>query len=130
EVTGQFQMLLLILANRNKIGLIEQDIRRHKNGISEKAHARALGVALALVLELGHSLKLAHARDARQHPGELGVLFYIRLNKDRGFGGIDPRGEIYSGEVERLAPKRLRVLRERDRVQVDDAVDAVVIVLH
>ena len=40
------------------------------------------------------------------------------------FSRIDAGGEIDAGEVERLLPERRRVLRQRDRVQVYDAVES------
>ena len=42
---------------------------------------------------------------------------------------IDPGRKINTCEIERLLPKHFRVLRQRYRVQIDDAVKALVLVL-
>ena len=60
-------MLLLVLADRDEIGLVKQDVGGHQDGIREKADAGAFAVAAGLrhlVLELRHPLKLAHSGDA------------------------------------------------------------------
>ena len=61
EIARQFKMLFLILADRDEVGLIKQNVRGHQHRIGEQADAGTFGVALALVLELRHSLELAHA---------------------------------------------------------------------
>ena len=55
---------------------------------------------------------------------------HVGLDKDRRFFRIDAGREIDAGEVERFLPQHFRVLRQRDRVEVDDAVKAFVFVLQ
>ena len=62
--------------------------------------------------------------------GMFRVLLNIRLDKDRRFLWVDSRREINSGKVEGFLTQRFRVLRQRDRVQIYDAVQRLVVVLQ
>ena len=52
------------------------------------------------------------------------------LREDDRLRGVDAGGEIGRGDLPGLGGKQLRVLRDCYRVQVDDAEDAGVFVLH
>src|ERR1041384_7013361 len=58
------------------------------------------------------------------------MLRHVRLNEDDRDLRVDPRSEIEAREFARLARERLRVLGQGDRVQVDDAEEALVLVLQ
>ncbi len=80
-------------------------------------------------LVLRHALQPADRRDAGQHPGELGVLRHRRLHHDRGLLRIDARGQKQRGDLQDLGAQLGRLLINRDGVQIDDAEDALVVVL-
>ena len=53
--TGKFEMLLLVLSDRNEVGLIQKNIRRHKHRIRKKTDVYVFGCFEALVLKLSHT---------------------------------------------------------------------------
>ena len=72
----EFEMLELVLAHGHRFRVIEQDIRRHKDGVGEKAHVRRILLA-ALLFELRHALEFRNGRNAIQNPGKLCMFFHL-----------------------------------------------------
>jgi hypothetical protein len=79
DVTRQFEMLLLILADRHMRRAIDQNVRRHQVRIGVKTDRRVLAVLAGLLLELGHAVQPAETRDTVEHPGEFGVFGHLAL---------------------------------------------------
>ncbi len=50
EIAGKFEMLFLVLPDRNEIGLIQKNVRSHQNRICKKPDSGAFGVAFCLCL--------------------------------------------------------------------------------
>ena len=113
-------MLALVVADRHAIGAVEEDVARHQDRVREEPRGDELA-RLRLVLELRHPPELAEARDRRQQPARLGVRPHVALREDRRAVGVEPRREEHREEVERAVVQVLRVVVDRDRVQVDDA---------
>ena len=55
---------------------------------------------------------------------------YRALVEDDAAIGIDAGGDIGGGHLAGLGAQLLRILRQRQRVQIDDAEDAVIVALH
>ncbi len=55
---------------------------------------------------------------------------YVALHEDRAARRVDAQGQVLRGGDQRAAPQLSGILREGDRVQVDDAEVRVVIVLQ
>ena len=109
-------MLLLVDTNRHKVGVKQQNIRRHKHGIIHKSHIYVVGVLCAFVLKLRHTRRLADVGVAVEYPGKLGVLTHVGLKIYYRVFGTDSasqklREKIDSGlsEFGRLAPHRKSV---------------------
>ena len=82
QVPGQLQVLPLVLADRHRVGLVEQDVGGLQDRVGEQPDAGPVGALLGgLVLELGHPAGLAEPGHAAQHPGQLGVLGHLRLDE-------------------------------------------------
>ena len=128
DVARQFQMLRLIVAHRHDRGLVQQNIGGHQHRILQQAVADGF-LRLRLGLVLRHALQPADRRHAGQHPGQFGVLGNRRLHHQRGMLGVDADRQQHPGQLLDLGAQLLRILINRDRVQVDDAVDAIVVVL-
>ena len=122
-------MLLLILADRHMGGAVDQDVRRHQRRIGIKTDRRVLAILARLLLELGHAIEPAEARDAIENPGELGVLGNLALVEHDVLLGIDSAGNERGGDLARRPRQLGWVLPHGHGVQVDDAIDAVVFVL-
>ena len=83
-----------------------------------------------LVLELGHPVEPAEARDAVEDPGQLGMGRHGRLGEDHRLLRVDPGGEVGRGDLPGLVDEVLRVLPLGDRVHVDHAVETLHLVLQ
>ena len=130
DVARQFEVLFLVLAHRHVGGAIDQNIGRHQRRIGVETDRGILAVLAGLLLELGHPVEPAESGDAIEDPGELGVLGHLALVEDDVFCRIDAAGDEGRGDFARGVRQLGRILPHRDRVQVDDAIDAVVAVLQ
>ena len=83
-----------------------------------------------LVLELRHPVQLAEARHGAQQPSRLGVRGDVALREDGRALGVEPGREQHRREVERLLAEVVRVVLDADRVQVDDAEEALAALLR
>ena len=120
-------MLLLIVAYGNEVGLIKEDISRHKDGVRKQTGVYIVGVFRRFVLELRHSGQFAEHSVTVEYPAQFRVLRDVALNEKRVLFGVKPAGYIKSERFVRAAAKLSRILSHRDRVLVDYAVIAVVI---
>ena len=129
DVAGELEMLPLVVADRDDVGLVEQDVAGHQHRVGEEAGRDEL-VSVGLVLELGHAAELAVARDGAEQPRGLGVGRHVALREDGRALRIEARREQDRGEVERLLAEVVGVVVDRDRVQVDDAEEALAALLR
>ena len=82
-----------------------------------------------LVAELVHPLQAAELRDRAEQPGQFGVLADVALAKEGAALGIETRGEQDRGRVVGALAQLGGVVGHGDRVQVDDAEDALAALL-
>src|SRR5699024_12859337 len=68
--------------------------------------------------------------DAAQHPRQLRVLRHVALHEQRGPLHVDAHRDQLSRRPVRTLAQRLRIVLDRDRVQVDDAVERLEVVLQ
>ena len=123
-------MLLLVVADGDVGRPVEQDVSRHEARIGEQAQRGVLAVLAGLFLELRHAVHPADARHAVEHPGELGMAGNAALVEDDMLLRVDAGSEERGGDRPGLLPQVVMDELGRDRVQVDDAVDAVVALLQ
>ena len=123
-------MLELILADRDELRAIQHDVGGLQHRIVEQADVDAVvGVLVGLVLELGHPLEIAEVRDRVEHPAQLGVLGHHRLQEqDRSV--VDAARDDVDHRILDATRHVLRRVGLGDRVIVDDAEDAAVLVLQ
>ena len=122
-------MLLLVDTDRDLVGLVKQDIRRHQDRVIEQADVDVVRMLCRFILKLGHTAHLAEHRVAVEHPCQLCVRRDMALDEQDRFLGVNAAGDILRKKLERIAPQARRVLPDRDRVHVNDAVNAIVFVL-
>ncbi len=130
DVARELQMLLLVLADRHMGRLVEQDVGRHQHRIGVEAEPGHLAVLAGLFLELGHPVEPAERGQAAEQPAELGMGADHALVEDDAALGVDAGGDIGGRHLAGRGAQFARVLRQGQRVQVDDAEDALVIVLQ
>ena len=126
DVARELEVLLLVLADRHMGGAIDQNVGGHQGRIGVEPDRGVLAVLAGLLLELGHAVEPAEPRDAVEDPGELGVLGDLALVEDDVLLRIDAAGDEGGGHLADRLRQLGRVLPDRDGVQVDDAIDAVV----
>ena len=129
DVARELEVLPLVVADRDDVGLVEQDVAGHQHRVGEEAGRDEL-VPVGLVLELRHAPELAVARDGAQQPGRLGVRRHVALREDRRALGVEARREHDRGQVERALAELDGVVLDRDRVQVDDAEEGLAALLR
>ena len=131
QVAGQLEVLALVLTHRDPVGLVDEDVRGLQDRVREQADGRPVGAALGgLVLELRHPAGLAEPGQAAEHPAQLSVLGYVRLDEQRGPLRVDAGREQLRHRPPGPLPQQLRFVLHRDRVQVDHAVERVVVLLQ
>ena len=98
DVARELEVLPLVVADRDDVGLVEQDVAGHQHRIREERGRDEL-VPVGLVLELRHPAQLAVARDRAEQPRRLGVRGDVALRehasrgRDRGRSRTaSPRG--------------------------------------
>ena len=121
-------MLGLVVPDRDGMHLVDEDVGGHEHRVGEQA--QVLARLVRLLLELGHPLELADPGDRPQDPGEFGVLGHLGLVVEEGTVGVDPRRQHHLGRLQPGLSELHGVVGDRHGVQVDDAVVAVVAVLH
>jgi hypothetical protein len=128
EVSRELEVLTLIFSYRHVAGVVGQDVRSHENGVGEEAHSYGF-IASTLVLELGHSVELAHRCRALKQPRETRVDGHVALDEDGDLLRIESSGNEPRSGLERTTTELGRINGLSDGVQVDDAVESVVVSL-
>ncbi len=123
-------MLLLVLADRDMGGVIEQNVGGHQVRIDIEAGGRILAVLAGLLLELGHAVEPTEARHAIEDPGKLGVAGDLALIEDDMALGVDARGDEGRRHLAGVLGKLVGVLEHGDGVEVDHAIKAVMLGLE
>ena len=130
KVAREFKVLLLVCPDGHERRLIEQDVRRHEDGVIHQPHVDVVGVPDALVFELRHAGKFAGIGNGVEHPHKLAVCGNVRLHEQHALFGVDAAGEEERGKPESIFTQRRRLLPHGDGVQIRDRIDAVVFVLQ
>ena len=124
DLPHQLDVLALVVADRHLVGAVGEHVGGLQHRVEEERRRDELALALAgLLLELGHAVEVAVGGDRGEQPGELGVLADVGLAEEDAALGVEPGGEQDRGRVVEALAQLGRVVGDRDRVQVDDAVD-------
>lgn len=125
DVARQLDVLLLVLAHRNKIRLIQQDIRRHQRGIGKQAAVDIVGIFCTFILELRHAAQLAEHGIAVEHPAEFCVLMHMALDEQHVLLRVQTAGDILRQLLHCAATQVCRVLPDGNGVKVRHKVIAI-----
>src|SRR5579859_2099468 len=123
DVAGQLEVLALVVADRNEVGLVQEDVAGHQHRVREQARRDEL-LLVRLVLELGHPAQLAEARDRAQQARRLRVRLDVALDERRRALGVETGREQHRSQVDRGRAQLVGVVVDGDRVEVDDAEEA------
>ena len=130
DVARKLEMLLLVLADRNVGRVVEQNVRRHQVRIDIEPGGGVLAVLARLLLELRHAVQPAEPRHAIEDPGKLGVAGDLALVEHDVAGGIDARGDEGGRDLAGVPGKLVGVLEHGDGVEIDHAIEAVMLGLE
>jgi hypothetical protein len=119
-VARQLEVLTLVVADRHPVGLVEEDVAGHQHGVREEPRRDELAL-VGLVLELRHPPELPVAGDRGEQPTRLGVRRDVALCEHRRSFRVEPGREQHREQVERPVVQVVRVVLDRDRVEIDDA---------
>ena len=112
-------MLLLVLPDRNEVGIHDKDIRRHEDWI-RKEPVRRLEAVRHLVLVAVAAFKKPHWSQARKVPRKFLHLGDIALPVDRGLRRVEPAREIVKRHFARRFAEHRAVAHRSHRVEVRD----------
>ena len=129
DVAHQLDVLALVVADRDLVGAVGEHVGGLQDRVEEEAGGDELALLRRLLLELGMRLRSPYAVTRREQPGQLGVLVHVGLAEEDAALGIEAGGDQDRGRVVEPLAQLGRVLRDGDRVQVDDAVDRLAAVL-
>ena len=102
DIARDLDVLTLVVADGDFIGVVEQDVGRLQCRVGEQAGRDEVAAALGrLVLELRHPAELAVADVALHQPGQLGVLGHVALHEHGGDIWIEAGGEQDGSELDR-----------------------------
>ena len=118
-------MLLLIVSHRDKVRLVEEDIRRHESGVSEQTAVDVFRVLGGLILKLGHPAELAEHSIAVEDPAQLRMLVNMGLNEESVLLRIQAAGNILSQLLQGPPPQSRRLLPHCDGVHIGHKIVAV-----
>jgi segregation and condensation protein A len=130
SVASDLDVLALILADRNVIGVVQEDVCGLQRRIGEEPAADEVLLALGgLVFELGHTGELAVAHGALHNPAELIVFGYVALGEDGCHVGVEANSEEHRGGTQGRGTNLARLVSDRQGMEINDSVERIGTVL-
>ena len=123
DLPHQLDVLALVVADRDLGRPVGEHVGGHQHRVVEERRGDQLALLRRLLLELGHAVEVAVGGDGREQPGQLGVLADVGLAEEDAALGVEAGGEQDRGRVVEPLAQLGRVVGDRERVEVDDAVD-------
>ena len=117
-------MLALIVADRNAVRVVQENVGGHERRIGEQSGGHEIGV-VALVLELRHASQFTECGGAFEDPRKFRMFGDMALDEQGGLRRIDSDGEQQLGQFEGAGPEFGRVLGDGQGVQIDHTEDGV-----
>jgi segregation and condensation protein A len=129
-VAGDLDVLSLILADRDVIGVVEEDVGGLEGRVGEQPTADEVLLALGrLVFELGHPRQFAVAHGALHDPAELIVFEHMALGEDGRHVGVEADGEQHRSGAQGRSTHLTRFVGDREGMEVDHSVERIGTVL-
>ena len=129
DLARQLQVRGLVLAHRHPAGLVDDDVSRLQHGVVEQPHA-VVDALLALLLVGGRALQPADRHDRVEDPHQLGVLGEVRLADQGAALRVEAHGQQVEHHLVGQLAQLCAIVDGGHGVQVDDAVDRLVLVLQ
>src|SRR3989339_1967084 len=94
KVAGKFYMLLLIFADRDNLGVIQQDISSHQNRVVKESNTDIFPFASGFIFVLSHAFKFSHRSNTIQDPTKFCVFIHTRLLEQNRFFRVYARSQV------------------------------------
>ena len=130
DLARQLEVGGLVLADRDERRLVDDDVGRLEDRVGEQPVVDVVGLLLLLLLVGRGPLQPAHRGHGRQQPRQLGVLGAMALDEQRAPLRVDAERQQRRRHLARARPQDAAVVRARQGVVVDDAVDRLVLGLQ
>ncbi len=129
DVAHQLHVLALVVSDGHLVRSVGEHVGRHQHRVEEQPGRHQFALVGRLLLELVHAVEVAEGGDVGEQPSQLGVLGDVGLAKEDRALRVQPGGQQQGGEVVQALAQRRRLVGHRQRVQVDDAEDALAALL-
>ena len=103
HIAGHFDVLLLILTHGHDIGVVEQDVGRHQDGVRKQPVVNRVTPIHGRLVGMG-PLEHPHWGHGSQDPGQLSDFGDIALSKQDRFFGIEAGPQIVECDRLGVAP--------------------------
>jgi hypothetical protein len=98
HVARHLDVLHLVLAHRDDVRAVDEDVRRHQHRVGEQADARGEAAGELVLVRVG-PLQQAHAGHGGQDPRQLGHLRHVRLAEEDRLVRVEAEGQVIQGHV-------------------------------
>jgi hypothetical protein len=124
NIAGKLNVLALIFADGNGVGLIKENVGSHEDGIIEKAHVDGfLGRALGeLIFEGVHAFHLAVRDVISQNDSELGMGGDVGLAEKNAFFWIEAESKIVENNTDNVFFEFFFILDGGEAVKISDEI--------
>ena len=129
QVAADFDVLHLVLADGHRVAVVSEDVGRLQHRIREQAGVGGEALRLLVLVRVA-ALQQAHRRAGHQQPAQLAHLRHVGLHEQRRLVRIEPERQQVERGVERALPQLRRIADRRQRVQVGDEVERLLVVLQ
>ena len=127
HVARHFDVLDLVFADGNDIGIVDEDIGGHEDWVSKQAVAFFAGsTAVFGGFPSVSAFQEPHIRHAAQDPSEFGDLWQIRLSIEYALVGIEPKSEEISRDSVRIFAHACGIVNRRHGVIIGDEIATIV----
>ena len=113
DITGNFEVLLLVLTHWNNMGAIEQDIGGHQHRIGEQTVIDSTGVTIGQLCDFVFvtmaPLQKAHGRHGGEQPRQFGVFRGIGLLPKDTTCRVQTAGHKIESHIQGILPTQLGV---------------------
>ena len=130
NVTGDFNVLTLIIANWHFRCVVQQNVCCLQGWVGEEAGRNKVGFAFGgFVLELSHPAQFSKTHRAFHDPTQLRMFRDMRLDKNRGDIRVEPYGKEHRGKLNGVFTEHTRLVGDGEGMQVDNAMENVIVML-
>ena len=101
QVAGNFHVLLLVIADGDEVGLVQEDVRSHKGRIGQQAGRDGVAPLGSLILVLGHAFQFADIGQGDHHPAQECMFRDFRLDEERRFFRVQAGSQVDGSQLPR-----------------------------